>query len=398
MSSDSSSSSRVPWPYNIGIPQRFSARYERYQKLGGLVDVTDDARAYAGDEPLRDVERLMFLSLAFDQIHKEGLEGDFAELGVYQGSTAVVLARHARRLNRQLYLLDTFEGFDRQDFSGPDAGRQLAFADTSLQAVRTRVGDANTTYVKGYFPQTAGRLPDDGRYCLVNIDTDLYAPIMNGLEYFYPRMVPGGFLIVHDYGSLAWEGAEKAVDAFFADKPECVIQIPDSCGSAVVRRLRQPGRGLSWIAKRQFLVQDIWHAAANGQLSSILTEGWSGPESWGTWGVGASHQIKLMTETPANHHLAVDIDLHTFVWDEVDGRRIGVFVNGRPVTELCLTKAEPFTSVSLEPLRTVDENGSLTIEFRPRTVAVPRDVVQSIAESRELGVALHRIRVRSVKD
>jgi hypothetical protein len=60
---------------------------------------------------------------------------------------------------------------------------------------------------------------------------------MSGLEYFYPRMVPGGFLIIHDYGSLTWEGAEKAVDTFFADKPESVIPIPDSSGSAVVRRM-----------------------------------------------------------------------------------------------------------------------------------------------------------------
>jgi hypothetical protein len=246
------------------------------------VDVAGDAQAYAGNEPIRDVERFMFLSLAFDQIHKEGLQGDFVELGVYQGSTAAVLARHARRLNRQIYLLDTYEGFDAKDFSGLDAGRRSAFDDTSLEAVRSRVGDQNTTYVKGYFPQTAGQLPTDGQYCLVNIDTDLYAPIMSGLEYFYPRMVPGGFLIVHDYGSLVWDGAEKAVDEFFADKPECVIHIPDSCGSVVIRRARMPGGKSTWITQRQSLSPDQWHTAANGNLSNVLTKGWSSPEDWGT--------------------------------------------------------------------------------------------------------------------
>ena len=310
MPNDSSSPLRAPWPHRIGIPQRFSARYERYQQLGGLVDVTDDARAYAGQEPLRDVERLMFLSLAFDQIHKEGLEGDFAELGVYQGQTAAVLARYARRLKRQIYLLDTYEGFDQQDFSGLDAGRRVAFSDTSLQAVRTRVGEESTTYVKGYFPQTAEQLPKDGRYCLVHIDTDLYAPIMSGLEYFYPRLVPGGFLIVHDYSGLTWEGAEKAVDKFFADKPESVIPIPDSSGSAVIRRVRPKGHGPNWIARRQVLAENTWHQAANGALSSILTDGWSAPEPWGTWGVGASHTITLMTEASAERPVAVDIDLH----------------------------------------------------------------------------------------
>jgi O-methyltransferase len=316
MADNTSLTAKAPWPHSIGIPQRFGAKYGRYQQLGGLVDVTEDAQAYAGAEPIRDVERFMFLSLAFDQIHKEGVEGDFAELGVYQGSTASVLARHARRLNRHIYLLDTYDGFDQQDFSGMDAGRTVAFADTSLEAVRARVGQENTTYIKGYFPQTAEHLPKDGRYCLVHIDTDLYAPIMSGLEYFYPRMVPGGFLIVHDYGSLAWEGAEKAVDTFFADKPESVIHIPDSSGSAVIRRLRPTGNGPSWIARRQILPEGVWHSAGNGKLSSILTDGWSSPEQWGTWGVGPSHTITLMTNPPEGHHIAVDIDLHAFAWEE----------------------------------------------------------------------------------
>lgn len=388
---------KAGWPYGIGIPQRYSARYERYQQLGGLIDVAADAQAYAGNEAIRDVERFVFLSLAFDQIHKEGLDGDFAELGVYQGSTASVLARHARRLNRQIYLLDTFEGFNQEDFSGLDAGRRVAFADTSLEAVRTRVGEANTTYIKGYFPQTAEHLPHDGRYCLVHIDTDLYAPIMSGLEYFYPRLVPGGFLIIHDYGSLIWEGAEKAIDNFFADKPESVVPMPDSSGSAVIRRLRQPGLDPSWIAKRQRLALGVWHSAANGQLATILTEGWSSPEPWGTWGVGQSHQIRLTVAVDAGDSIAVDIDAHAFVWDEVTGRPMDVFVNGRRFTEVTFSKAQNFASLSLQPLLAEEGHGAVTIEFRPRMVAVPHEIDPSIQEPRTLGLALHRIRIRSLK-
>lgn len=388
--------SRTPWPYGVGIPQRFGARYDRYQQLGGLVDVTEDARAYAGSEPLRDVERLIFLSLAFDQIHKEGLQGDFAELGVYQGSTAAVLARFARRLNRQIYLLDTYEGFDQQDFSGLDAGRGTAFADTSLAAVQARVGDVNTTYIKGYFPQTAEHLPEDGRYCLVHIDTDLYAPIMSGLEYFYPRMVPGGYLIVHDYGSLVWEGAEKAVDTFFADKPECVIQIPDSSGSVVVRRQRPQGDGPTWLARQQLLAEGVWHAFGNGQLAHILTSGWSSPEPWGTWGVGPSHTITLTTDG-TSRRLGVDIDLHVFAWEAQAERQVDVFVNGRPADLISVTTAKSFASLSLETLAQEVATGTLSIEFRPRTVAAPKDVLPASNDGRTLGVGLHRIRLHSVE-
>jgi hypothetical protein len=376
-------------PFDGPIPQRFSSAYRRYQELGGLVDIEDDARAYAGDEPLWDVERLMFLSLAFDQICKEQLEGDFAELGVYKGSTAALLARHARRLRRRLFLLDTFEGFDERDFTGPDAGRSHGFADTSLETV----GEEATTFIKGYFPQTAGELPADGRYCLVHIDTDLYAPIWSGLEYFYQRLVPGGFLIVHDYGSLAWAGAEKAVDAFFADKPECVVHIPDSCGSAVIRRVRSAEGEMTWLQKQQRLTLGEWHSAGKGKLAPLLTHGWAASESWGVWGVGRSHTIEIALEQNENASLAVDLDVHAFVWPAEPMRDVAVVVNGVATSILELGDRKTIT-IALPPPRRGSQ--TVTIELQPLRVAVPRDVNPPTLESRELGIALHRIRVGQI--
>jgi O-methyltransferase len=92
------------------------------------------------------------------------------------------------------------------------------------------------SFIKGRFPGTANAIPDAERFCLVNLDCDLYAPFSAALQYFYPRLLPGGFLIMHDYSSLHWPLIEKAVDEFFADKPERPILIPDKSGTAVVRK------------------------------------------------------------------------------------------------------------------------------------------------------------------
>jgi hypothetical protein len=181
--------------------------------------------------------RFYFFCLAFDQILKENLLGDVAELGVYQGHTASILAEFTKRTARELYLLDTFSGFSAVDLSGVDANKKGNFAETSLGAVEQFIGERGVNYVQGRFPETAARLPQNGHYCLVHIDCDLYAPIMSGLEYFYPRMTPGGFIVVHDYSSLHWDGAEKAVDEFFRDRPEYVIPLPDSAGSVVIRKV-----------------------------------------------------------------------------------------------------------------------------------------------------------------
>ena len=60
--------------------------------------------------------------------------------------------------------------------------------------------------------------PSDARFALVHIDCDLYKPFKAGLEFFYPRLVTGGFLIMHDYTSLWWDGVERAVESFLQIK------------------------------------------------------------------------------------------------------------------------------------------------------------------------------------
>jgi O-methyltransferase len=41
---------------------------------------------------------------------------------------------------------------------------------------------------------------------------------------------------MHDYMSLSWEGPVKAIDQFFAGKPEFVVPIPDFAGTVVIRK------------------------------------------------------------------------------------------------------------------------------------------------------------------
>ena len=390
MADDDVQQPRSSWPYGGALPHRYSSHYGQYQALGGLVDVAEDARAYAGSEPLRDVERFLALSLAFDQIHKEGVAGDFAELGVYKGDTAAVLARHARRLGRTLWLLDTFEGFDERDFTGLDAGRSGAFGDTSLSAVSQRVGLENTVYIDGYFPDTASRLPDDRTYCLVNIDTDLYAPIKSGLEYFYPRMEPGGFIVVHDYGSMAWVGVEKAVDEFFADKPESVISMPDSAGSAVVRRQRRAGGGANWLTAKQVVSVDQWHSLAAGQPTRVLLDGWSTPEDWGVWGVGTSHRIRIATGPQPAGAMTLECDVWAYLPGGLLERTFDILMDGASIGTWHFSPDEN------RAIRSLSISGGVTsrvVEFRPRSVVSPRDIDPSHVDGRPLGLAMARFRI-----
>jgi hypothetical protein len=188
-----------------------------------------------------DLTRLWSLLLNIKQVLSEGVEGDFAELGVWRGNTAAVLAHYAAQAGRQIFLFDTFEGFDQKDIEGVDRGESARYlSDTSLELVKRVVGDAGSAchFIKGYFPESIPASAVERKYSVVSLDCDLYKPMKAGLEFFYPRMSHGGIFFLHDYSSPFWDGAKKAIDEFCKATGECLILLPDKSGSAVIRKTR----------------------------------------------------------------------------------------------------------------------------------------------------------------
>jgi O-methyltransferase len=59
-----------------------------------------------------------------------------------------------------------------------------------------------------------------------------------GLEFFYPRLSPGGMMIFHDYSNPHWEGAKRAVDEYLPRAIENLVLLPDKSGTAILRKIR----------------------------------------------------------------------------------------------------------------------------------------------------------------
>jgi O-methyltransferase len=155
------------------------------------------------------------------------LPGDFAEVGVYQGGSARVLAESSNGAG--LHLFDTFAGMPRSDSDRDGGFVEGDFADTSLQAVQNFLARySGVRYYAGRFPATADALPDGTRFKLVHLDADLHASTLAGLEFFYPRLVRGGVLVAHDYNDPTVPGVRAAFDAFMPGKPETLIELWDT--------------------------------------------------------------------------------------------------------------------------------------------------------------------------
>jgi hypothetical protein len=222
------------------IPDRYSSNFELYKHNINFLNFDDLEQWTKGNfkNNIVDFNRYFFLNLCIDYLLEENLDGNVAEVGVYKGNSAFLLSKLAQRRNKTCYLFDTFEGFNSKDLVGNDIHvNNDAFIDTSLEMVKKLIGEKNTVYVKGYFPESLNQVGEIEDLILVHIDCDLEKPMLSALSYFYPRIRKGGFLIMHDHSSLYWPGAQKAIDEFFMSKTEHIIPIPDKSGTCVIRKV-----------------------------------------------------------------------------------------------------------------------------------------------------------------
>lgn len=184
-----------------------------------------------------DFVRYTTLELCCNEIKSNGVKGNIAELGVYKGE-------FAKRLNqlfpdKKLYLFDTFEGFDEKDVSTEkqenfSSGEQ-DFSDTSVELVLSKMKYRDNCIVKkGFFPDSAVGIDD--RFCFVSLDADLYEPILGGLNFFYPKLEPKGYIFIHDFNNDLYKGARKAVLEFCSSHNIGYTPIPDSGGSAIITK------------------------------------------------------------------------------------------------------------------------------------------------------------------
>lgn len=184
------------------------------------------------------------LCQSLEYLRKHNIAGDIAETGVWKGASIMfcalfLLARQDTA--RRLYLYDVFDmswpeprPVDSSRYGNTVESRKSAFreqersrkadpvkakrtADEFYEQVRENIFSTGypadrITFVRGYVEQTLpATLPD--KLALLRLDTDWYESTRHALEHLYPRLVPGGVLLIDDYPTEL--GATTATDEYF---------------------------------------------------------------------------------------------------------------------------------------------------------------------------------------
>ena len=223
-------------------PSLHSGIFDRQAREQGL-DCPRTAHTMIGTRRLRNLRTLS------ETVLDERIPGDLIETGVWRGGACILMRAVLmawKCTDRKVWVADSFAGVPPPDLAtypadDGDVGRlyqlkELAIAQEEVQANFRRYDllDDQVQFLKGWFRDTLPTAPFE-RLALMRLDGDLYESTDVALRSLYPKLSPGGFVIVDDYGAIA--PCRQAVTDFRAEKG-ITEPIQDIDGSGVFWRKR----------------------------------------------------------------------------------------------------------------------------------------------------------------
>ena len=224
-----------------------------WDDLVGLIEQHDIGTREVVEEFILYLRRVNFAKLLTHiEVfrHVVDLPGCIVECGVFRGVSLLTFTKLVEVLCpgdtlKRVIGFDTFEGFvdlDAKD-GNPDERRgkvvggwdaasfydilqkiiEITQRDSMIPRFR-RVelvkGDVRTS-IPEYLEKTPGL-----RIALLHLDLDLYEPTKVALEQLYPRVVPGGVVLLDEYGMDGFPGESQAFDEYFGDNRPKLTKFP----------------------------------------------------------------------------------------------------------------------------------------------------------------------------
>jgi O-methyltransferase len=218
---------------------------------------------------------------------EDGVPGHIIETGVWRGGASFMAAKTVELLGedstRRVYLADSFQGIppaptDREyHWEDQNANTITILNENSPKRV---ISDAATfglnmnhlRWVVGYFNETMPKLvadEPDVRFSVIRLDGDTYFSTIDAIRVLYPRLNPGGFIIIDDFTD--WTGCMNAIRHYRKkhDIHEPIVMVPHQEGESV--------RGVYW--RKGPLKEGMSQCSAPRDASSLRPKGSYNPAS-----------------------------------------------------------------------------------------------------------------------
>lgn len=166
------------------------------------------------------------------------LAGDFVECGVNEGVRSSAIMEHLSwdRLGKTFYLLDTFAGLDARfiaDKNSRDRNKKWLRDGTyvtSVEGVRKNFAEwQNHRIIVGAVPDTLDQV-DTQAVSYLHIDMNCPEPEVAALRFFWPKLVPGAYVVLDDYAFKGYEPQRLAMDALACELGFSICALPTGQG------------------------------------------------------------------------------------------------------------------------------------------------------------------------
>jgi hypothetical protein len=216
-------------------------RRGNYDKRVAGEDFSDVAHS------MLSLKRLDNVQYCVETLIREGIPGDLIETGVMRGGTVIVMRAILKAYgvsDRTVWAADSFEGLPAPDVEKyPDdegaAWHERPLTEVSVAHVKRNFGrygllDERVRFLPGWFRDTLATAPLE-KLALLRLDGDLYESTMDAIVPLYPKLSPGGFIIVDDYNLPA---CRKAIHEY-RDREGITEEIVPVDGAGVYWRKRR---------------------------------------------------------------------------------------------------------------------------------------------------------------
>lgn len=170
-------------------------------------------------------ERLNNLHACLDAVRADNVPGDLVETGVWRGGSSIFMRGYLsawEMTDRLVWAADSFAGLPVPT-APADQGHDYSAAVAPILAVsldevrenfrKYALLDDQVRFLEGWFSDTLPAAPI-GSIAVLRLDGDLYESTMDAMNALYDKLVPGGFLIIDDYGDF--EPCRRAIDEYRA--------------------------------------------------------------------------------------------------------------------------------------------------------------------------------------
>jgi O-methyltransferase len=191
--------------------------------------------------------RLENIRVCISRILSDGIPGDLIETGVWRGGGCIFMRGCLKALGhpeRVVWVADSFEGLPEPDlartkerdfYHSPVMQKAYEKMAASEEEVRRNFAaygllDENVRFLKGWFKDTLSSASIK-QLALIRLDGDFYESTTDALNALYNKLVPGGFVIIDDYGEDVWTDCRAAVDEFRTSHriSEPLISVDSKC-------------------------------------------------------------------------------------------------------------------------------------------------------------------------